>query len=317
MEYVELAPDGLFLYKWNAKKGEYVRKRPRKLTIATHLRSRCEIAEGTTLKNIFDAVDRYKFLKLIIGQYSWCRAIDEFHAQAAEPWREDPEDTDPVTSLEIYWHPEVHKYVEKKKHPGGTRERIVTVDFDVSAGFHGLGPAPKGKENDPAYRTDDGMIQYSVSCTAMWKLANLPVKLDKEFTVYEPFDTDKIKRGQPPEKLLEAKRDFTLLEVLDAIYWDISFYGGPGDNNAMLDDLRSKMDDIKSGSVAGIPLEQVAKQLGWEGFTPKEGEEKEGEKKMKIVLHPDVAKQLGVDTDSIPLDDKEIFRPEDEKKPEE
>jgi hypothetical protein len=32
---------------------------------------------------------------------------------------------------------------------------------------------------------------------------------------------------------------------------------------------------------------------------------------MKILMHPDVARAFGVDPDSIPLDDKEIIRPDE------
>lgn len=308
-EHIELAPDGIFVHKWNGKRRVYVRKRAKKLSICTHLRSRCEIAEGTTLKNIFEAVDRYRFLKLVISQYSWCRAIDEFHAQAQEPQRYDPDDTDPLDYLEIYHHPEVHQFQERVKHPGGLRERIKTVDFDTSVGFHGIGPAPKGKEDDPAYRTNDGKIQYSVSYSPMWKLADLPVKLNKEFTVYEPFDANRHKRGSPPQELLKATREFSLLEVLDAIYWDISFMGGPSDNADFIESMNERVDEIKNGEVAGIPWEQVQKRLEGSEETPADGPEDEN--KMKIVLHPDVAKFFGVDPDSIPLDDKEFF-PKDE-----
>jgi len=304
-EYLEFTPDGLFAYKWNGKKRKTIRFRPKKLSIGTQLRSRCEIVEGTTLRNIFDAVDRYKLLKLIVAQYSWCRQIDEFHAQAKEPMRDDPDDKDPLTYLEIYHHPEVHQFTEKKKHPGGMRERITTVDFEISDGFHGIGPAPKSKEDDPAYRSDDGNIQYSVSYSPMWKLADLPVKLNKEFNVYEPFDASKHKRGNPPQKLLTATRDYSLLEVLDAIYWDISFVGGPAENAAFIEGLNDTMEKIKNGQVAMIPMEQVFKDLKDKDETPSDPP------KMKVLMHPDVARAFGVDPDSIPLDDKEIIRPDE------
>lgn len=299
-EYIEFTPKGLVLYKWNSKKREFIRKRPKKLTIATHLRSRCEIAEGTTLKQIFEAVDRYRLLKLVISQYSWCRQIDAFHAQAQEPNRFDPDDTDPIDYLELYHHPEVHKATETKKHPGGLRERTITIDFETSVGFHGIGSAV-GKEDDLACRKD-GNIQYSVSYSPMWKLAELPVKLNKSFDVYEPFDPNKHNRNKHPEKLLTATREYTLLEVLDAIYWDISFMGGPDDNAEFLEHMNETVDQIKNGEVPMIPIEQVFTEL------KDTSESTNGEQAMKVLMHPDVARFFGCDPDSIPLDDKEIIR---------
>jgi len=296
-EHIEFTPNGLVLHKWNSSN----RKRPKKLSIITHLRSRCEIAEGTTLKQIFETVDKYKFLKLVISQYSWCRQLDEFHAQAQEPQRFDPDDTDPLEYLELYHHPEVHKLTEKKKHPGGMRESTITVDFDTSVGFHGIGPA---KEDMKSAALPDGNINYSVSYSPMWKLADLPVRLNKTFDVYEPFDTNNPKKR--PEKLLTATREYTLLEVLDAIYWDISFMGGPEDNANFIEQMNETMDQIKSGQVPMIPIEQVFTDMKEE--TPDNASEEDEPKKMKVLMHPDVARFFGCDPDSIPLDDKEIIR---------
>jgi len=300
-EHIEFTPNGLVLHKWNSSKRKFVRKRPKKLSIITHLRSRCEIAEGTTLKQIFETVDKYKFLKLVISQYSWCRQLDEFHAQAQEPQRFDPDDTDPLEYLELYHHPEVHKLTEKKKHPGGMRESTITVDFDTSVGFHGIGPA---KEDMKSAALPDGNKNYSVSYSPMWKLADLPVRLNKTFDVYEPFDTNNPKKR--PEKLLTATREYTLLEVLDAIYWDISFMGGPEDNANFIEQMNETMDQIKSGQVPMIPIEQVFTDMKEE--TPDNASEEDEPKKMKVLMHPDVARFFGCDPDSIPLDDKEIIR---------
>ena len=294
-EHIEFTPKGLVLHKWDEDKRKFVRKRPKKLTVCTHLRSRCEIAEGTTLRQIFEAVDRYRFLKLVIGQYSWCRAIDEFHAQAQEPMQRR-EDAEQIDYLEIYHWPEVHKYTEKKKHPGGTRERKIVVDFDTSVGFHGIGPA---KGDDLQYSTD-GTIPYSVSYSPMYEIADLPVKLKKEFTVYTPFEPGKKTEDR---EILKATREFTLLEVLDAIYWDISFMGGPDDNAEFLGCMNERMEEIESGQVPMIPMEQV--------FPTDENAEENDPPKMKVLMHPDVARAFGVDPDSIPLDDKEIIRPDE------
>lgn len=296
-EHVELCADGIFVHKWNGKKREYIRKRAKKFSICTHLRSTCEIAPGTTLGQIFAAVDRYKLLKLMIAQYSWCRAIEEFHAQAQEPMRKEPDD-EKMTHLEIYWHVEAEEFKEKIKHPGGLRERIRTVDYEVSPDFHGIGPCKEGEDH-----RGNGLEYYSVSYSPMYELADLPVVLKKEFDVYTPWDSSQPKKK--PEKILSSKREFTLLEVLDAIYWDISFMGGPEDNKNFIAEMNDRMEEIKSGEVPMIPMEQVSKRLGMETEEPQEGEK-------KVLLHPDVAAFFGVNPDDIPLDDKEIIRPEDD-----
>jgi hypothetical protein len=308
-DFIEFTPKGLYIYSWDKETRKQVRRRPKKVNILTYLRLRCEIAEGTTLKNIFDAVDRYSFLKTFVSQYSWCRHIDEFHEQAKEPNRFDPDDTEPLDYLEIYHWPEVSKYSETKKHPGGTRERIVSVDFDTSVGFHGIGHSAKGQDEygnpNPAMR-EDKTTQYSVSCTQMWKLANLPVKLKKDFEVYSPWEPKK-----RPDKILSAQREFTFLDVLDAIYWDISFYGGPEESAEFLDEMKERAESLTSGEVAGIPIEQLAKRIAVNMTIQEEIDELPEELQKKVILHPDVVEFFGVDPNSIPLDDKEILRPDE------
>lgn len=303
-EHVELCAEGIFVHKWNGKKREYIRKRAKKMNVLSHLRSVCEIAPGTTLGQLFAAVDKYKLLKLVIAQYSWCRAIEEFHAQAQEPMRKEPDD-EKMTHLEIYWHVEVEGFTEKIKHPGGLRERIKTAAYEVSPDFHGIGPCKEGEDH-----RGNGLEYYSVSYSPMYELADLPVVLKKEFDVYTPWIPGQTPKK--PEKVLTSKREFTLLQVLDAIYWDISFMGGPADNKAFIEDMTERVEEIKAGEQVMIPLEQVTKRLGME--VPDDPEMADDAKKMKVLLHPDVAKFFGVNPDDIPLDDKEIIRPEDAEK---
>ncbi len=63
----------------------------------------------------------------------------------------------------------------------------------------------------------DGDV-YGLSFVPVNDLAPLPVQIVPRLTVFE-FDGDKQDR--------EMSYYPTLLEVLDAIYWEISFYGGP------------------------------------------------------------------------------------------
>jgi len=302
-DHVELCADGIFVHKWNGKKREFVRKRAKKNEICSHLRKNCEIAPGTTLGQIFSVVDKYKFLKKVISQYSWCHAIDEFHIQALELIQKDEDDNEKMTHLEIYWHVENEIYTENIKHPGGLRERIKTADFEIQPSFHGIGPCKEGQD----YR-GNGLEHYSVSYSPMYDLADLPVVLKRDFDVYTPWSSEK-----KPEKILSSKREFTLLQVLDAIYWDISFNGGPTDNKAFIEEMNKRVEEIKSGEIPMIPLKQVGKRIGFDFNTDEDtNTDEKSENDMKILLHPDVVKFFGVDPNDIPLDDKEIIRPGEE-----
>lgn len=242
-------------------------RRAKKLTVLTHLRDGVEIAEGVTLRDLFRIVSKYKLLKLFISQYSWCRALEDFHAQAEEPMRDDDE-KNKLEYLEIYWHGSVHKY--KKE-----------TSLDISVGFHGIGKPERPEDAGP-----DGKCNYSVSYSPMWELADIPLKLNTNLKIWGPWE------GKPPQKVVfEGTRDFCLLDVLDAIYWDISFMGGPQDNKEFLEEMKGRMDDIKTGITKGIPAEEVFKELGMEVPEPKEGD-------YKVVLSPEVVAQFGLDPDA-------------------
>ena len=84
----------------------------------------------------------------------------------------------------------------------------------------------------------------------MYDLVDLPVILKKEFVINEPWKPDK-----KSEKILESKREFTFLEVLDAIYWDISFMGGPADNQEFIEDMKGRLEGYNSGNLEASPWE--------------------------------------------------------------
>lgn len=270
---------GLFEEKWNGKRKQHVRRRVKKLTVWTHLRDACEIEEGVTLLDIFRTVSQYKMLRLFVAQYSWCKAIDDFHAQAEEP-NYDEADEDPdekMDALEIYWATDY-----------GTDEGKPYMNCDPA--FHGIGKA-RGKYAEDA--PPDFQMRWSVSMSPMYSIAHLPVVLNPhvELYDYEPLKKKPLAKGESIKPFFTATKVFTLQDVLDAIYWEISFHGSPQGKSEFKDELNARMEDIKSGLVEGIPAEEVF------GNLPKpEGVEGRGEG-MKIVFHPDLLRQLGLDPD--------------------
>lgn len=248
MSQVAISSKGLFVLKDNKW------KRAKKLSVLSYLRDNCKIKSGTTLLDIFNIVDQYKLLKLFISQYSWCRSLEEFHVQAREPMRTEEEEDEKLEYLEIYWTTELYSY---KK----------IIDFNISTGFHGVG---KKTENNP-----NGT--FSVSYTPMYDLAHLPIKLDKNVELREPWE-----KGKTPKIIFEGQKEFSLQDILDAIYWDISFMGGPQENIEFIEKMKETSEGIKNGTIQTIPLEEVFNDLE----PPKEGE-------WKITLSPEVAKQFG------------------------
>lgn len=238
-DHVKITKNGLIRVDWDGDKRINVESVPDDPWVC--LRSECRIDEDVTLGDIFRMMEGDELLTEFIRSYSWCGPIHEFHKAAklprkppAEPPQDDPDyEPDPLLYLEICFDGETFTF-----------EGV--TDYNDSPDFYGVG------SKEP---------RYSVSCTPMSELVHLPVRINTDFTIRANF----------VDEVVKAKRVMSLLEVLDAIYWDISFHGGPEENSAfvdelkgMVDELKGMMDDIKEREArgeVGIPFEEVMKEL--------------------------------------------------------
>lgn len=175
------------------------------------LRVNCSIEPGTTLKDIFNVMDKYPELKGLIQKYSWCHDLPAFQEQM----RLTPKAIDDVKYLEVYH--EIHY---------DTYDGVAELSYGPA--FHGVGDQ-----------------LYSVSVSPMNELGHLEVRLNEKFQVDET-----LRKPLRNNTLLSSVKKFCLLDVLDAIYWDISFYGGPSRNEAFLNELSNL--DLDSLDVTGF-----------------------------------------------------------------
>lgn len=230
-------------------------------TSLTHLREICKIADNVTLGDIFSHVEKLPLLKLFISQYSWCSAIDEFHEQAKLPRVEHGSENNRIDYIEISHSIESTQLIQRITHPGGHRERLRTVNYDHSPDLHGVGVMNK--------HMDGGLpVSFSMSLSPMNSIAHLPVKINQTFKVYEPFDPKRHNSAERPQLLIEDDRPFSFLEVLDAIYWDISFYGGPQQIADFTAEQIDTVEKIKSGEIKTIPFEEAFKDVVGTGEVP-------------------------------------------------
>lgn len=101
--------------------------------------------------------------------------------------------------------------------------------FDKWTGFHGIGNG----------------TMFCISYSPMNTIANYELKLNQNVEIYEKHDE---------KPIVSSLCHFTLLEVLDAIYDDISFHGGPDENKKFLEKLAETSRKIKSGEEKTYPL---------------------------------------------------------------
>ncbi len=228
MRYVEFTKHGLIRRDWDGETETYASKPVGADRVLACLRMECKIAEGVTLLDIFNTVDTYTPLVDFMWDYSWC-PVAEFHEQARLPRPED-DDTDHLEYLEIRRILEVERFPTENP----VREMYSRLDFSAPG-------------------IDDGRpVRFSFKCSPMNEIGHLPVRLVDRCPLE---DTE----GHAEE---EFETSFSLLEVLDAIYHDISFFGGPTQVAAFCDKLGRRHEDIDSGEATTIPIEEPGAERG-------------------------------------------------------
>ena len=197
------------------------------------LRHGCEIEKGTTLRSIMDYVRRNKWLCIFLKKYSWAHGLDEYHAQLDDP----PEKSECIKRLEIQWFPETH-YTEDGK-PKGENAKVPEVNLHHN--FSGRGPAGEEAKHWDGDPNDE--ISYGFGGGNIKDILDLPIVIREEVE-FEQVDFKK-KKDEKLERIVMFKGEagFTLLEILDAIYWEISFYGPPCESKAIFDNVCEMRDE--------------------------------------------------------------------------
>jgi hypothetical protein len=212
--------------KWNpAKKREDVFKPKHPVS---HINNICEIEEGVTLRDIMNLVANDKMLTTFVSLYSSVNHIEEFHEELNVKYNKKEKECDYL---------EVHRV-------GDLFENELNCWTDIS----GVNTKETCKYcNDEAWPDHKHYISYSY--TPLYKYAMLPVKLDKRFTVRD-FKKDKI--------LLNVTQDFALIDILHAIYFDISFHGGPKDRDKFCKSLKRQVKNLDKTKT--FPLDDLFKK---------------------------------------------------------
>jgi hypothetical protein len=209
-------------------------------TILTFIHRRCEIAPGTTLLDLFNAVDQDELLMLFLEDFSQNGWIKEFHQEARLPLvktetleeymqrsRERARKLDCGEKIEpefsISYDPA--DYPDYQSDEESDEEKPIALEVSImierehktkrdlkkSLTKHDL----KKSMTDYVFFSGIGENgRVSILTSSMRQLAHLPIRLGR----CEYF-FDKRRTTIP--------HVFTLLELLHGIYWNISFHGGP------------------------------------------------------------------------------------------
>lgn len=59
--------------------------------------------------------------------------------------------------------------------------------------------------------------------------------------------------------------DVTLSEIIHSLLWELSFHGGPEEQAAMRDELKSRVAELEAGTVEAIPADDIFGELDQPG----------------------------------------------------
>ena len=208
------------------------------MTLCRHfLKEVREIDEDVTLK------DFLTMIKPIVDFYSFCPEVTVMR---------------PETVAEFY------KELNSRKKPNVNMDVDYTClswDIHIECGhlckfgdFYGC-----GEKNDQ---------RYAVSFSPLYDYAHLPFKIKNDL----PFKIKKMSKfkvypvGGFRDNYNEVylKQDFTLSELIFAVLYEISFYGGPKKREEFNKELDQICQDVKSGKEKIFSSEEVYKDLDLE-----------------------------------------------------
>jgi hypothetical protein len=191
-----------------------------------------------TLRDIFLLLDSELYLfDLVLG--NWTKDIvTEGLSRRGKPY--DLSDEEAIEYLELYWG---LSYDESTHELNGLKRPE----------FHGVGVARKEDKffewGELEYKKSE-RTRWAIDLSPVCDLINIPVKLSTDFVVVDDDFNHKrdVERqvgfGFPIGTYKGAS--FTLGNILDGIVWELSFHGGPAEQDAMIQELKRRAEEIKN-----------------------------------------------------------------------
>lgn len=77
---------------------------------------------------------------------------------------------------------------------------------------------------------------YGLDFCTLGSIKHLPVRLNSEFKLYDT--------GSHDETRFSGKKEFSLLQILDSLYWEISYYGSPQERDKLVEEMEKFKDEL-------------------------------------------------------------------------
>jgi len=181
-----------------------------------------------TLGDILIICKKSKIPMEILQQLVRCNYIKQYCEEAKKKNDKGSE----IEYLEVYW--------------SGTIDKTEGDGNDWL--FHGLGKKGVLSEDILEYGTSmtseekkNFREKYAIEFSPMYKLAHLPIKVCDEMNI---LDDSKPYTEKGSVQTIKFEHSITLIELLYAIFWELSFYGSPKERDEKTDELMKRCEEI-------------------------------------------------------------------------
>jgi len=192
-----------------------------------------------TLRRIFELVD--------VDPELWESTIQEnilpLLEEMKQPLKQDVV-RDGMDCLQIYWSAE-RQIMEKN------------TEFSLWPSFHGYGDYIPSEDDQSPHKEGD-KIGYAVEFSPVNQLAEYPIEL---LTIVEVIKKDYDNLDAPEETLDLGHKPFTLLDIMKAIFWELTFAGTPDQRDEKWGEINESYEQVKSGEAKTISWDELKKQL--------------------------------------------------------
>ena len=223
------------------------------------LMSEVDISQELTLRNILISCDNSEIPIDVLSRILRCDYIEDLIMEMDNTSEKvvNYEEGMEIDYLEVYWW--------------GTKDVYNGVREDGNMwSLHGVGKLGQIPKDVKKYikLTKKEKINYrsamAVEFTPIYKLAHLPVKISKKLHITD-YSVDFRKKN--PESDVDFQPSITLIELLYAIFYELSFCGSPKQRDERLNSILKQVDEIKKASDEGrldeitVPYSEVKKRL--------------------------------------------------------
>ena len=144
--------------------------------------------------------------------------------------------TDLVQFLRAWSHCDVEAFHAEARKPAAGQSDLLYIEISRKFEWDEDGAYPSLHVCGVGEPDEGGLTHYGIDMTPVSEIVNLPVRIRPRMEI---FDDRK--------KVAEVPCEFTLLDVLGEIYWEISFFGSPTMRDEKVAELEEMARALRKG----------------------------------------------------------------------